>query len=496
MPADADRLVLQDQEGSPLAVLSIAERLTPPGAGDDGMVRLAGPVTTLREPEHGPFRQLRRRPEDVRAELADAAESPGDAEISPGAGGKVLAYATRRPLNKRHIGQLRHYAGQLDARLLVLPLVCGPAEIVTRPEALVRAVLAARPHLPAGTLVVPVPLAPRNAGADPKDPTGRDIADLRAQAIAAAAYGATHLLADSPDVAGWAAGPKTGTLTLPGVPIPVISAGEWAYDPRSEVWRPLVLIEPGAEQGELTDSELGALLDSGAEIPAWFTPPSVARELRRARPPRAERGLAVFFTGLSGSGKSTIARGLAEALIERGDRTVSLLDGDQVRHLLSAGLTFSRADRDLNIARIGYVAAEVARHGGIAICAPIAPYAQARATARELVTEVGDFLLIYISTPVDVCAARDRKGLYAKARAGLIQGFTGVSDPYEEPRDADLVLDTSAMTRQQAVDAVLKLLVTGGWLADAPDEPAEPNGTAGTREAGSILRLGPAVRRL
>ena len=176
----------------------------------------------------------------------------------------MLAYATRRPLNKRHIGQLRHYAGQLNARLLVLPLVCGPAEIVTRPEALVRAVLAARQHLPAGTLVVPVPLAPRN----PAQPEGAPgTADLRAQAIVAAAYGATHLLADSPDVTGWPAGRETGTLALPGVPIPVISAGEWAYDPRSEVWRPLALIEPGAEQGELTDSELGALLDSGAEVP-------------------------------------------------------------------------------------------------------------------------------------------------------------------------------------------------------------------------------------
>jgi sulfate adenylyltransferase len=492
VPAEADRLVLQDQEGSPLAVLSITERLSSPGAGDEGqgvqgvqgvqggLVRLAGPVTALREPEHGPFRQLRRRPEDVRAELA---EFDADAET---AGRNVLAYATRRPLNKRHIGQLRHYADQLNARLLVLPLVSGPAGIVTRPEALVRAVLAARPHLPADTLVVPVPLAPRGA------------ADLRAEAVAAAAYGATHLLADSADVAGLPAGTKTGTLTLPGVPIPVINAGEWAYDPRSEVWRPLALIEPGAERGELTDSELGALLDSGAEVPVWFAPSSVARELRQARPPRSERGLAIFFTGLSGSGKSTIARGLAEALTERGDRTVSLLDGDHVRRLLSAGLTFSRADRDLNIARIGYVAAEVARHGGIAICAPIAPYAAARAAARQMVTEVGDFLLVYVSTPVDVCAARDRKGLYAKARAGLITGFTGVSDPYEEPRDADLVLDTSIMTRQQAVDAVLKLLTTGGWLARTPDEPTETGGASGAKSSGSMLRLGPfgpAVRR-
>ena len=521
VPADADRLVLQDQEGSPLAVLSITERLRAPEAADDSLVRLAGPVTALREPEHGPFRQLRRRPEDVRAELAGTAGSSAGAEFSPGtessdgagtagtAGGNVLAYATRRPLNKRHLGQLRHYADQLNARLLVLPLVCGPAEIVTRPEALVRAVLAARPHLPAGTLVIPVPLAPRNVAPDPPDPTGstgpvgslgRDTADLRAEAIVAAAYGATHLLADSPDVTGLPAGTKPGTtLTLPGVPIPVIRAGEWAYDPRSEVWRPLALIEPGAEQGELTDSELGALLDSGAEVPAWFAPPSVARQLHRARPPRAERGLAIFFTGLSGSGKSTIARGLAEALTERGDRTVSLLDGDHVRQLLSAGLTFSRADRDLNIARIGYVAAEVARHGGIAICAPIAPYAAARAAARQLVTEVGDFLLVYVSTPVDVCAARDRKGLYAKARAGLITGFTGVSDPYEEPRDADLVLDTSVMTRQQAVDAVLKLLTTGGWLASTPDEPAEAGSAATPKASGAMLRLGPfgpAIRRL
>ena len=219
------------------------------------------------------------------------------------------------------------------------------------------------------------------------------------------------------------------------------------------------------ERGELSDGELAELLDSGAQVPAWLMSAGVAAELRRARPPRAERGVVVFFTGLSGSGKSTLAKDLRDALLERGDRTVSLLDGDLVRRLLSAGLTFSRADRDLNIARIGYVAAEVARHGGVAICAPIAPYAAARAGVRRMVAETGDFVLVHVSTPLEVCEARDRKGLYAQARAGVIGSFTGISDPYEEPDDADLVIDTSVVSRHDAVAAVLAYLTRGGWLA-------------------------------
>ena len=165
----------------------------------------------------------------------------------------------------------------------------------------------------------------------------------------------------------------------------MLSPGDWAYDPVAEVWRPLSLIEAGTERTDLASGELEDMLDRGVEVPAWFTPPAVAQELRRARPPRSERGLVIFLTGLSGSGKSTLARALRDALSERGDRTVSLLDGDLVRSLLSAGLTFSRADRDLNIARIGFVATEIARHGGIAICAPIAPYAQARQEVRRAV---------------------------------------------------------------------------------------------------------------
>jgi sulfate adenylyltransferase len=192
--------------------------------------------------------------------------------------------------------------------------------------------------------------------------------------------------------------------------------------------------------------------------------PAFAREHDRAAPPPSRRGVTVFFTGLSGSGKSTVAKAFADELAERSPRTVSLLDGDEVRRMLSAGLGFSRADRDLNIRRIGFVATEVSRHGGIAICAPIAPFAQTRAEVRADVEEVGDFVLIHISTPLAECERRDRKGLYAKARRGEIPEFTGISSPYEVPVDADLRLDTSRMDPAEAVAAVWGLLAARGYL--------------------------------
>jgi sulfate adenylyltransferase len=443
LPADARYLALADPEGTPLAILEITERTAAPAGGASGLVRLAGPVTANRVPEHGPFRRLMRTPDEARAQAPE---------------GPLLAWAGRGPLHRRQIGQLRHLAGQLKARILVLPLVAGPAAVVTRPESLVRATLAAAGSLPSDTRIIPVPLAPRPAGTA----AGGQVRELAIRARVAAAYGATHLMAESAELAGLAS--VAGGYQLPGAPILVLPAGDWAYDPRAEVWRPLSLIEAGTEQGDLSADQLGDLLDAGAPVPEWFTPPAVARELRRARPPRSERGFVLFLTGLSGSGKSTIARDLRDVLTERGDRRVSLLDGDLVRQLLSAGLTFSREDRDLNVTRIGFVAAEVARHGGIAICAPIAPFAAARARVREMVSEVGDFLLIHVATPVDVCEARDRKGLYARARAGLISQFTGISDPYEEPTDANLVIDTSLLTEQEAVAAVVRMLTSGGWL--------------------------------
>lgn len=207
-----------------------------------------------------------------------------------------------------------------------------------------------------------------------------------------------------------------------------------------------------------------AQLQAGGSAPIDTLDPADEAHLRRWLPSRPERGLVVLFTGLSGSGKSTLARGLADHLRRRTERSVTLLDGDVVRQMLSSELGFDRRSRDLNVRRIGYVASEIARHGGVAICAPIAPYAQTRAAVRAMAQATGGFVLVHVNTPLAECERRDLKGLYAKARAGLIAEFTGVSDPYEEPTDADLRIDTSAIPPDQALDRVVRYLEDAGWL--------------------------------
>lgn len=195
----------------------------------------------------------------------------------------------------------------------------------------------------------------------------------------------------------------------------------------------------------------------------------VAQVLRRWRPPRTRRGLVVMLTGLSGSGKSTVARDLADRLAVETTRTVSLLDGDVVRRLLSSGLGFDRAGRETNVRRIGWVAAQVAAHGGVAICSPIAPFAQTRAGIRAMVEQDAGFVLVHVSTPIDICEQRDLKGLYARARSGELPDFTGISSPYEVPTDADLAVDTSVTDREESVQLVLDHLAAAGWTAGPQD---------------------------
>jgi sulfate adenylyltransferase len=206
------------------------------------------------------------------------------------------------------------------------------------------------------------------------------------------------------------------------------------------------------------------LLLAGEPLPFWYAESQVAAQLARTVRPRTQAGFTVLFTGLSGSGKSTVAKAFVAKLLEEEARSVSLLDGDVVRTHLSKGLGFSRDDRDTNVRRIGFVAAEITKAGGIAVCAPIAPYDATRRAVREMVERHGGFVLVHVSTPMEVCEQRDRKGLYAQARAGRIPEFTGVSDPYETPADADVVVDTSRTDVADAVSLVLDRLTELGFI--------------------------------
>ncbi len=326
------------------------------------------------------------------------------------------------------------------------PFAHGPVRAARRSPAQVREALASGPA-PGAVLAVPVTDL---LTAEQVEEIRRQVQESGAQVLWIAVFGAGRKLSLPADGL-WRAvrdlatepGAQAVPVAVPRLPhtedaslITSVARGYGATD---------VLTVPRASPGELH--------------------PSFAREYTRAVPPPHRRGVTVFFTGLSGSGKSTVAKALGERLLDRTTRTVSLLDGDEVRRMLSAGLTFSRADRDLNIRRIGFVAAEISRHGGLAICAPIAPFASVRAEVRAEVEQVGDFVLVHISTPLEECERRDRKGLYAKARRGEIPDFTGISSPYDVPADPELRIDTTGISIDAAVDQVWALLTDRGYLA-------------------------------
>lgn len=401
-----------------------------------GRSGVAGPVLAARPLERGSHQSLRRA----------TTPATGPAESPPLL---VLGVPLDRPLLAPHLVALRECARTLDARILLLPLTgCGSPQGVDGPS-LVRSCLGMAEQ---GDVEV-IPVAVPRHGTDERESA------LRMRV--AAAYGATHVPASATRLPGTYLGDRPTVVELPAV----------ALDLRTGSWRLTeeVPIEHRALDGAANAERLVAhLVARGESVPPLLTGESVARELRRASGCGTGRGFAVLFTGLSGAGKSTIARALHAALLETTDRKVTLLDGDVVRSMLSSELGFSRPHRDLNVRRIGYVAAEITRHGGIALCAPIAPYDATRAVVRAMVEEHGGFLLVHVSTPLDVCEKRDRKGLYAKARASLLPEFTGVSDPYEVPAEADLTIDTGQTTVEAAVQQVLAVATGRGWLATVP----------------------------
>ena len=251
--------------------------------------------------------------------------------------------------------------------------------------------------------------------------------------------------------------------------IEVVEFQEMVYVEDIDQYQPQSEVKPGSSVLSLSGTDLRQRLADGAEAPEWFSYPEVMSVLRQAYPPRSQQGFTVFFTGLPSSGKSTLANVLMVKLMEVSARPVTLLDGDLVRKNLSSELGFSKEHRDLNIKRIGYVANEITKHRGVAVCAPIAPYTTVRREVREMVGAYGGFVEVHVATPVEVCEARDRKGLYAKARAGLLTGFTGVDNPYETPEHAEIVVDTTDIEPEQGVELVLDHLRQAGYIGPDPD---------------------------
>jgi sulfate adenylyltransferase len=334
--------------------------------------------------------------------------TPDDVRKRTAEGGwqRLLAYQPRQVMTQEQVDALLAAAHQLDAALLLQPLH--------------------RPH---------------------------DVGELEWYAWARSAVLVAEVLAED-------LGPDRFALAL--TPDPGESLG-------ARVARNYGATHLAVEAGALVErDEVGRALEVARlqETRTATLLPAVAAELAALRPPPERAGFTVFFTGLSGSGKSTVAKALAARLMEIGPRRVTLLDGDVVRRHLSSELTFSAEHRDLNIRRIGFVAGEVTRHGGVAVCAPIAPYDKTRKHVRSMVERTGGFVLVHVATPVEVCEERDRKGLYARARAGDLPGFTGISDPYEAPSDAEVVIDTSTGAVDAAADVVLNYLRTARYLTD------------------------------
>jgi sulfate adenylyltransferase len=246
--------------------------------------------------------------------------------------------------------------------------------------------------------------------------------------------------------------------------VAIIPFEEMVYLPFEDEFREADQIPEGSQYISLSGSDVRERLRRGRRVPEWMTFPEVLTELQKAFPPPARQGFTVFLTGLSGAGKSTVAKILYSKFLEIGERPVSLLDGDIVRRNLSSNLSFSKEDRDINVRRIGFVASEITKNRGIAICAPIAPYESTRREIRAAIESYGGFIEVHVSTPLAVCEKRDRKGMYAKARAGLIKGFTGVDDPYEVPRAPEVRIDTTDLMPNEAAQEILLFLGERGYI--------------------------------
>ena len=423
-------------------------------ANRTGDYYIGGVLEGFQLPRHYDFEELRKTPQQLR----DYFEEHGWE--------RIVAFQTRNPMHRAHKELTDRAARDIGGQLLIHPVVGmtkpGDIDHFTR----VRSYRKLLRHYPenAATLSL-LPLAMRMGG--PREAVWH--------AIIRKNYGCTHLVVGRDH-----AGPGSDSSGTPfygpyeaqdlvlehkdEIGMEIVPFRLMVYAPREKVYKPIDELKDGEETVSISGTELRRRLATGEDIPEWFSYPDVLAELKNTSPPRDEQGFTLFLTGFSGSGKSTIANAVRLRLLELTTRPVTLLDGDIVRTHLSKGLGFSQEDRSANVQRIGYVAGEVTRHHGICICAAIAPYRADRQVNRERISRLGGYLEVFVDAPIEVCEARDVKGLYAKARAGIIKGFTGIDDPYEVPEDAEIVCHSGQESIDESVEAVLSALYELGYL--------------------------------
>src|SRR5881296_1955695 len=471
----SSKVALRDAEGVMLAVLHVEEVWQPDKKeeaesvfrstshahpGVDYLLNKAHPwyvggrIEGVQPGAHYDFRSLRLAPAELRAEFARLGWR------------RVVAFQTRNPMHRAHVELTLQAAKQMEASLLIHPAVG-----ITRPRDVdyftrVRCYQLVLSKFPPGTAKLSLlSLAMRMAG--PREAIWH--------ALIRKNHGCSHLIVGR-DHAGPGKDGNNNPFYKPYEAQELFRKHESEIGVRMVPFNTMVYVEDkakhlpedqvpiGARVLNISGTELRQRLNEGRHLPEWFTYPEVASELHRSFPPRHKQGVTIFFSGLSGAGKSTIANVLFIKFQEVGGRPVTLLDGDLVRKHLSSELGFSKEHRDINIRRIGYVASEITKNGGIAICAPIAPYDSVRAQVRQMIEPYGGFILVHIATPIETCEQRDRKGLYAKARAGIVKEFTGVSDPYEAPADAEVVINTADLSAEEAAQEIILHLEQQGFI--------------------------------
>lgn len=419
-----------------------------------GKLNVSGRLQVLRLPRHSDFAALRLTPNQTRARLRELGKA------------NVVAFQTRNPLHRAHEELTRRAIEQIGGALLLHPVVgmTRPGDVDHYTRVRTYKALTERYYSPGEVLLALLPLAMRLAG--PREALWH--------ALIRRNYGANHFIVGrdhaSPGLDSHARpfyGPYDAQALVEQfaeeLGVRVVPFQEMVYLPDEDRYEEASRLPPDVRTAAISGTQVrDEFLSAGRPLPAWFTRPEVAAILAEAYPPRHRQGVCIWLTGLSGSGKSTTAEVLEALMLERG-RGVTMLDGDVVRTHLSKGLGFSKEDRDTNILRIGFVASEIVRHGGAVICAAISPY---RATREEVRKMVGpeQFIEVFVDTPLEVCEARDTKGLYAKARRGEIEGFTGIDDPYEPPLSPQITLDTTGHTPEVNARAILDHLRKAGFV--------------------------------